>query len=126
MKKERVSPAELEALRYVIEHAPVSAREVADALGEAKGIARTTSHTLLDRLRKKGHLERTVVHGVHLYRPAEEGQQIMKDIVADFVQNTLGGSLSPFAAFLSEGSDLTEKESEELRRLLEKSEGKSK
>lgn len=123
MKKDRISPAEIEVLRYVIDNAPVAAREVADAMAESKGIARTTSLTLLDRLRKKGHVERDLVHGVHVYRPAEEGAETMKNLVADFFQNTLGGSLSPFVAFFSDHSKLTDEEADELRRLLEKAEG---
>jgi predicted transcriptional regulator len=125
MKKERVSPAELEVLRYVIETSPVTARDVAEAMAEAKGIARTTSHTLLDRLRKKGHIVRTSQHGVHLYSPAEDGSEVLKGLVADFVRNTLGGSLSPFVAFFSEKSNLSEQETEALRKLLERSEEKS-
>lgn len=123
MKKDRISPSELEVLKYIIDHSPVAAREVAEAMSESKGIARTTSLTLLDRLRKKGHVERTLQHGVHVYRPAEEGASTMKGLVADFVENTLGGSLSPFVAFLSDNPNLSKEEADELRKLLEKSAG---
>jgi predicted transcriptional regulator len=125
MKKNRIAPSEREVLNYAIHHAPVSSREVADAMAESKGFARTTTQTLLERLRAKGYLNRTSEHGINLYSPSESGEEILKGLVGEFVQESLGGSISPFFAFLSE-KRLTPSEAEMLQKLLQDSEKQEK
>lgn len=107
-------------LRYVLEHEPVTARQVADAMAESKGFARTTTHTLLERLLKKEFLRRESVEGVFRYTASGGKADVMKELVGEFVETALGGSLSPFVAFLTERANLSEKEVAELNRLLDR------
>jgi predicted transcriptional regulator len=110
---------ELETLRYIAEHAPITVGEVAAQFGEPRGLARTTILTTMERLRAKGYLTRHAERGVFRYAPRTPQEVVMKDIVRDFVEKTLGGSLTPFVAYLSEADDLSEAEIGELRRLVE-------
>jgi len=109
-------------LRYVMEHQPTTARQVADGLADNRGIARTTTHTLLERLRKKGYLARTEETGSIQYSLAVDAAEIQQALVDDFVRTTLGGSLSPFVAFFTDRANLSDAEAAELRRLLERAE----
>jgi len=43
----------------------------------------------------------------------------MKNLVADFVKRSLGGSLSPFVTYLADSGKLNEREVNELRRMVE-------
>ena len=45
--------------------------------------------------------------------------QHMRGLVSDFVDKTLGGSVSPFVAYLADAKDLSPSDIEELRRLVE-------
>jgi predicted transcriptional regulator len=110
---------ELSLLRYVTDHAPVTVREVAERFGEPQGLARTTILTMMERLRKKNFLSRRKEGGAFQYQPVVAKTELMQTLVRDFVQKTLGGSLSPFVAYLSEARGLSEREVAELRRLLE-------
>jgi len=110
----------MSVLRYVLEHEPVTARQVADALAESKGFARTTTHTLLERLLKKDYLQRHAEEGVFRYTTGTGKADLMKEIVGEFVDTALGGSLSPFVAFLTERANLSEKEVADLNRLLDR------
>jgi predicted transcriptional regulator len=114
-----IGQAEMEVLRYVAEHRPVTVREVAEHLAETKGQTRTTALNVMERLRKKGHLVRRKVEGVYSYSPAVPRQQLLQGLVRDFVQQMLGGSIEPFMAYLAQDARLTEAELEELRRLVE-------
>jgi len=49
---------ELEVWRYIADHAPVAARQVAAQFAEQRGLARTTVLTVIERLRQKGYLTR--------------------------------------------------------------------
>lgn len=117
MKK--LGDQELQVLRFVSDHGPISVREVAERFGESQGLARTTILTVMDRLRKKGYLTRTQVEGVFVYVAVQEKTRLMSEVVGEFVSNTLGGSVSPFVAYLAENKQLTPEEIAQLRALVE-------
>ena len=110
---------ELALLRYLGSRPPASLREVADEFGEANKLARTTVHTMLERLRKKHAVSRTKKEGVYLYRLASDEEQMLHGVVGAFVERTLGGSLVPFVNYLAQTKSLKPDEVEALGRLVE-------
>jgi predicted transcriptional regulator len=114
---------ELEVLRFVAEHAPISVGEVAQQFGEPHGLARTTILTMMERLRRKGYLTRTRERPAR-YSPGVPQTEVMRGLVRQFVEKTLAGSLSPFVAYLAEKKELKEEEVTELRRLVEELEAR--
>jgi predicted transcriptional regulator len=115
----KLGDQELSVLRFVSDHGPISVRDVAERFGEQQGLARTTVLTMMDRLRKKGFLSRRQVEGVFLYEAVHEKTQLMTDVVGEFVRTTLGGSVSPFVAYLAENRELTPDEITLLKALVE-------
>ncbi|MGO8669926.1 MAG: BlaI/MecI/CopY family transcriptional regulator [Capsulimonadaceae bacterium] len=113
---------ELEVLRYVTDHAPVTVREVAEMFGEPKGLARTTILTMMARLSKKGFLNRRKTTSAFEYVPAVSKQDLMRNLVEDFVQRTLDGSLAPFVAYLTEQKGLSEREVADLKEFIQEME----
>jgi predicted transcriptional regulator len=124
LNQKRIAPAEMEILRYVMDNEPVSAREVADAMMEKKGFARSTSQTLLERLRLKSYLNRSPREGVNQYELGIPRAELMKALVSDFVESSLGGSMSPFVAYFTERGNLSDDEAKKLSELLDKLEEK--
>jgi predicted transcriptional regulator len=119
-KQTGLGEQELQVLKYVTDHAPVSVREVAEMFGEPRGLARTTLLTVMERLRKKGHLTRRKAGSVFEYMPAVSKQDLMQKLVEDFVEKTLGGSLTPFVAYLADNKGLSDNELSDLQRLVSK------
>lgn len=68
-RKMSATPAEWEVLEVLFRRAPLSAREVYDALAGARGSYRTV-RTLLERLLGKGVLKRSDSHGIWVFEPA--------------------------------------------------------
>ncbi|MGC4045599.1 MAG: BlaI/MecI/CopY family transcriptional regulator [Armatimonas sp.] len=116
--KPAVSRAELEVLTYIQDHYPVTVREVAEHFVTHHGKAKTTILTLMERLRQKGHLTREERDGFFHYSPAVPKAETQRMMVHEFIQTALGGSLSPFMAYLSGKSKVSEQELEELKRLV--------
>ena len=114
-----IGKAELEVLNYIQDRGPVTVREVAEHFSAAKGHVRTTTLNVMGRLVKKGYLARRKTGGVYEYRPRMPKRELLRGLVQDFVHRTLGGSLSPFVAYLAEDAELTEQDMAELRRLVE-------
>jgi predicted transcriptional regulator len=105
-------------LRYVADRHPVSVREVADHVAATSGKARTTVLTVMERLREKGYLVRRRKGGVYLYSPKRSQADVLRNLVADFVREALGGSVSPFVVYLAEEANLNDGEVRELARLV--------
>ena len=118
-RRERIGAAQLEVLRYVQDHHPVTVRQVADHLAETRGLTRTTALNVMERLREKGYLDRQPVDGVYRYSPVQAKPQLLRGLVRDFVEQMLGGSLEPFVAYLAEEANLSDEELARLRQRLE-------
>jgi predicted transcriptional regulator len=116
--RETIGREEMQVLRYVADRHPVSVREVADHVAATSGKARTTVLTVMERLRDKGYLVRRKKGGVYLYSPKRSQAEVLRNLVADFVREALGGSVSPFVAYLAEEADLDDEEVRELARLV--------
>jgi len=110
---------QLELLRYVTDNAPITVGEMAKVYGTPRGLARTTILTVMERLRTKGYLSRKKVDGVFQYSPRIDHDDLLKGLVGEFVQRSLGGSLAPFVTYLADSGKLSVREVSELRRMVE-------
>jgi predicted transcriptional regulator len=119
MKPTNLGEQELQVLRFVTDNAPVTVRETVARWGEPRGLARTTILTVMERLRKKGFLtRRPAPGGAFAYLPAQNKTDLLQSLVHDFVEKTLGGSLTPFVAYLADAKNLSDAELAELRHLV--------
>jgi predicted transcriptional regulator len=114
-----IGRAEMEILRYITDHHPVSVREVADRVCAAKGHVRTTALNVMERLREKGYLKRRKMDGIYQYAPSVPRAELLRTLVREFVNRTLGGSLSPFVAYLIQEGKLSAEELAELRNMVQ-------
>jgi len=87
-------------------------------MAEAKGYSRTTVLNLIERLRKRGYLERKKREGVFRYSPTTERTDVMRMQVRNFVKQSLGGSLEPFMFYLAEEEAVDDQELDELMRIV--------
>jgi predicted transcriptional regulator len=113
-----IGRAEMDVLHYVAENHPITVREVADHISETKGHVRTTVLNVMERLRKKGFLQRKKVDGIFKYSPTAPRKDFLRNLVRDFVEKSLGGSVSPFVAYLAEEGNLEPHEVAELKRVV--------
>lgn len=109
---------ELECLTFVAQHGPLSAAAVVEGFGAPRRLARTTVLTVLERLRGKGLVGRRREGGVYVYRALRPHDEVLRGTVGQFVERALGGSLSPFAAYLTQRSQVTDRELAELKQAL--------
>ncbi len=116
--RETIGRKEMQVLQYVADYQPVSVREVANHVAATSGKARTTVLTVMERLRQKGYLIRRKKGGIYQYSPRQSQAEVLQSLVADFVRDALGGSVSPFVAYLAEDADLDDEQLKELRRLV--------
>lgn len=126
MERKSIGDQELALLQWVAERRGATVGEAAEGFGGGRGLARSTVLTMMERLRHKGHLVRRKVEGVYRYTSPLPAGRVLRDVVESFVEQTLGGSVSPFVAFLAETDELGEDEIEELEALLARLQAKRK
>ena len=113
-----IGDQELALLRFVNERGQSTVAEAVEGFGAPRGLARSTVLTMMERLRKKGHLTRQLSDGVYQYAPRTAHGAAVLQMVRNFVDRTLDGSISPFVAYLAERERLTEEEISELGALV--------
>ena len=115
-----IGDRELELLRWVQERGSASVGEAAEGFGAPAGLARSTVQTMLERLHEKRHLQRRREGGVYRYAAALPAGELLRGLVGSFVAGTLGGSVSPFVAYLAEKEEVSADELAELEALVER------
>jgi predicted transcriptional regulator len=111
-----IGEQELALLRFLADSGGATVGEAAERFGEPRGLARSTVLTMMERLRRKGHLGRRSVDGVFRYQARQSSAELLRGAVQRFVQNNLGGSVAPFVAYLTDAPDLTADPNVQARR----------
>jgi predicted transcriptional regulator len=118
MPEPSIGEQELALLRHIADRGQVTVGEAADEFGAARGLARSTVLTMMERLRGKRYLERRLVDGIYRYRTRVSSADLLKGAVQRFVERNLDGSVSPFLAYLSDAGRLSDDELKELKEIL--------
>lgn len=118
-KQQELSRAELEWLKLFWRSGRLSAREAHDRLASERGWAYTTTRTVLDRMVKKGLLERESFHGLYVYRAGVSKVSTMARLIREFAQRVLELDAAPVAGLMAESEMLDAEELAELQKLLE-------
>jgi predicted transcriptional regulator len=119
MKKPSLGSQETELLKFISACCePLTVREITEAFGEKYGLARTTILTMLERLRKKGFVNRTEIEGINHYASNSSKSDLLQEMVSHFVEKTLEGSLSPFVTYLTQKAELSDAELAEFKQLI--------
>ena len=115
-----IGDQEMALLRFINDAGRATVAQAVEGFGQPRGLARSTVLTMMERLRKKGHLGRRRVEGVFHYAPRTAPGAALQHAVSTFVDRTLGGSITPFVAYVAEREGLSDDEIGELESLLEK------
>jgi predicted transcriptional regulator len=113
-----IGDQELALLQFVAEQGGATVGEAAEQFGGPRSLARSTVLTMMERLRGKGPLGRRQREGVYRYFPTASSGEVLRDVVRTFVEKTLGGSVAPFVAYLTESAEVSDAELVELEGLV--------
>jgi len=124
MKNEtpKLTNAELEIMHVVWEFAGATVREVHERLNQRRALAYTTVMTMMNILEEKGHLTRHKQGRAYRYEPVRPKSQVISGMVDDFVGKVFEGSARPLVLGLVKDRKLSEKDLEEIARLIKEAE----
>jgi BlaI family penicillinase repressor len=117
-----LTPQELEIMKIVWKNGRATVREVYETLLEHRKVAYTTVLTMMKILEAKGYLTKDREERAHVYRPARAEHTVVRSMVREFVDRVFNGSAQPLLLHLVKDRRLSERELEELARLLKEAE----
>ena len=98
-----LAPLELDCLNTLWPMGEGTVREIRDALASRRPRAYTTIMTIMDRLARKGVVERQKVGRAYRYRPNLSAEAARAHALAQVVENFFGGSVEALRAQLAGG-----------------------
>lgn len=128
MKRSKQPPkptqAELEILCVLWSRGPSSVREVQQMLAEERESGYTTVLKTLQIMAGKGLVDRDEQGRTHVYRAALPQEQTQQQLVRDLLERAFDGSSSQLILQALAARRATPEEMREIRRMLDRAEGK--
>lgn len=119
---ERATPtkSELEILQVLWQHGPSTVRTVNERINEEqREVNYSSTLKLMQLMLDKGLLQRDIVNGSHIYRPAENPEKVQGQVVNGLRDLAFGGSTSRLVMRALGDGSTTPEELEEIKRLIE-------
>ena len=117
---------ELAILRVLWERGPATVREVHEVLDSSKATGYTTVLKLLQIMTAKGMVIRNEDERAHVYEARLPAESTKRQLVSDLVQRAFSGSASQLMMHALSGKKTSPAEIEEIRRMLDEHERKTK
>jgi BlaI family transcriptional regulator, penicillinase repressor len=99
-----LAPLELDCLNMLWPMGEGTVREIRDALAPRRPRAYTTIMTIMDRLARKGIVERRKTGRAYIYKPNLTAEDARAHALAQVIDSFFGGSKELVIAHLDEGS----------------------
>jgi len=114
-----LTPHELALMKVVWQREASTVRDIYETVRKTRPIAYTTVMTVMNVLEEKGYLKRTLVDRAYVYRPARPQQQVVGQMVTDFVDRVFDGAAAGLFLHLAKDNRLSKAERDSIRRLIE-------
>jgi len=114
-----LTPQELAIMKVVWKLESASVRDVHQHLNAGRTVAYTTVLTMMRILEQKGYVTKTRADRAFVYRPARPRQQVIGDMVREFVDRVFDGASRPMLLHLVKRTKLSPRERAALLRAIE-------
>jgi BlaI family penicillinase repressor len=118
MKPGTLTRQELEIMKIVWELGSATVRDVYERLLERRKVAYTTVMTMMKILEQKKFLKKSQADRAYVYQPARPKNQVVRNMVQEFVDRVFNGSAQPLLLHLIKDHRLSEEEVAEIERLI--------
>lgn len=113
-----LSKPEYDILSVLWKKGKQSVREVHEHMEKTHGWALTTTRTVMDRMAKKGLLEKKNYHGIYIFEPLISRPAGLAKMVQFFAERVLETDTNTVVSMFSNTTGLSSDELDELRTIL--------
>ncbi len=110
---------EMEVLHHVWNFGEATVKQVQQRILEDREVAYTTIMTVMKNLADKGYLKYRKDGVTYVYSPAVEPESVRFSLIKDLVTKVFKGSPKELVQTLVQGEDLSDKEREEIKQMIE-------
>lgn len=114
----QISDAEYEVMKIIWKYAPINTNEVVEHLADS-GWSPKTIQTMLLRLVKKGALDKEKQGRIFVYSPLVQEEAYRTNASRNFLNRFYDGALGSMVLNFIKQDQLSEREIQELRQMLE-------
>ena len=122
-KSSTLTDRELAIMKVIWELGTATVRDIYEALrGRRETVAYTTVMTMMNILEEKRYLRKTRESRAYVYEPVQPRSVVISGMVQEFIDRVFNGSARPLVLNLLEERKLSEKELEEISRMIREGE----
>jgi BlaI family transcriptional regulator, penicillinase repressor len=125
MATRKPTSSELEILHVLWERGASTVREVHQALNEKRPIGYTSVLKLMQIMTAKGTVRRNEQQRAHVYEAVQPEEKTKRDLALDVLQRVFDGSASELMMHALASGKASQEEIDEMRRLLNEHERKT-
>lgn len=112
---------QMEILHCLWRRGEATVTEVWQELSAERELARNTVLTVMDRLAKRGWLNKRAVGNTHLYKPTVDEKAALGNAVERLVNTAFAGAADRLVLALLDGRGVTAEEAARIREMIDKS-----
>lgn len=120
-RHENPTPAELEVLQVIWEQGPCTVREAMNVLNKQRPRAYTSVMSLMETMAKKGLLKQKPKGRAFEYSAKVSRKKALSGMVKDLLNRAFDGSASALVAHLLQQGKPSDKELDEIRKIISES-----
>ena len=120
-----LSGPQLEIMKVVWRLGEATVRDVYEDLRLRRPIAYTTVMTMMKKMEARGHLEKRLEGRAFVYAATVAENQMLRWIVRDFLDRAFNGSAEPLLVHLVEEQHLSQKDLEDITRMIRRKKQRS-
>jgi predicted transcriptional regulator len=121
-KQTKPTAAELEILSILWEKEAATVKEVHEVINARKPTGYTTVLKTMQIMREKGLLERDDANKAHIFRVAQEQNEMQKSLVSDLIEKVFRGSALKLVQHVLEAKPTSAEELKKIRKMIKKAE----
>ncbi|WP_166239864.1 BlaI/MecI/CopY family transcriptional regulator [Paenibacillus turpanensis] len=122
----KISESEWEIMKVIWKHHPISAEQIMPHLSDQMEWSEPTVRTFLNRLLKKNAIGYEKSRRSYLYYPLVSESDCVKAESRSFLQRVFNGAADLMVSNFIKEAQLSDKEIEQLKKILEEKQGKEK
>ena len=115
---EKLFDSEAKVMDIIWEKGPLSAKEISLIAADSIGWNKNTTYTVIKKLEAKGFIRRD--EPGFICTPLVTREEVQKQETESLINRFFGGSKKALFSALIDKEDLTDKQAEELQRLIDK------
>ena len=105
-------------MKVIWQRGTATVRDVYETLRQERPIAYTTVMTMMNILEDKKYLKKSRLDRAFVYKPTRTRQQVVGQMVKDFVDRVFDGAASGLLVHLARDNRLSDDERDRIRRII--------